>query len=160
MEWWAQSVDLGSANWRTWGFSPLSIRPLTGRWTFDLLIASLMPNLLHHYTTQKWRTSHTKSRCALIVISNPVMVGPGSLSHASPAEQGHQSITDGTCPAVWAGDANDCPQKEQTDTRLTISLGQQACTRKVKPIWILRRQEMVGWQWHQLDHMQIICTSL
>jgi len=21
-------------------------------------------------------------------------------------------------------------------------------------------QEMMGWQWHQLDHMQIICTSL
>jgi len=22
------------------------------------------------------------------------------------------------------------------------------------------KQEMMGWQWHQLDHMQIICTSL
>ena len=21
-------------------------------------------------------------------------------------------------------------------------------------------EEMMGWQWHQLDHMQIICTSL
>jgi len=21
-------------------------------------------------------------------------------------------------------------------------------------------QEMMGWQWHQLDHMQITCTSL
>jgi len=21
-------------------------------------------------------------------------------------------------------------------------------------------QEMTGWQWHQLDHMQIICTLL
>jgi len=20
------------------------------------------------------------------------------------------------------------------------------------------KQEMMGWQWHQLDHMQIICT--
>jgi len=28
-----------------------------------------------------------------------------------------------------------------------------------KPFWILE-QEMMGWQWHQLDHMQIICTSL
>jgi len=26
--------------------------------------------------------------------------------------------------------------------------------------WILLKQEMIGWQWHQLDHMQIICTSL
>jgi len=25
---------------------------------------------------------------------------------------------------------------------------------KGKPLWILREQEMVGWQWHQLDHMQ------
>jgi len=33
-------------------------------------------------------------------------------------------------------------------------------TRKVKPISILMKQEMMGWQWHQLDHMQIICTSL
>jgi len=22
------------------------------------------------------------------------------------------------------------------------------------------KQEMMGWQWHQLDHMQIICISL
>jgi len=22
------------------------------------------------------------------------------------------------------------------------------------------KQEMMGWQWHQLDHMQIICTFL
>jgi len=22
------------------------------------------------------------------------------------------------------------------------------------------KQEMMDWQWHQLDHMQIICTSL
>jgi len=36
----------------------------------------------------------------------------------------------------------------------------QAGTRKVKPIWILMMEEMMGWQWHQLDHMQVICTSL
>ena len=35
-----------------------------------------------------------------------------------------------------------------------------ACTRQVKPFWILMKQKMMGWQWHQLDHMQIICTSL
>jgi len=29
-----------------------------------------------------------------------------------------------------------------------------ASTRKIKQMW------MMGWQWHQLDHMQIICTSL
>jgi len=29
-----------------------------------------------------------------------------------------------------------------------------------KPFRILLMQEMIGWQWHQLDHMQIICTSL
>jgi len=32
--------------------------------------------------------------------------------------------------------------------------------RKVKLIWILIKQETMGWQRHQLDHMQIICTSL
>jgi len=31
---------------------------------------------------------------------------------------------------------------------------------KVKPLWILMKQDMMGWQWHQPDHMQIICTSL
>ena len=31
---------------------------------------------------------------------------------------------------------------------------------KDKPSWILLKQEMMGWQWHQLDHMQVICTSL
>jgi len=30
---------------------------------------------------------------------------------------------------------------------------------KGKPFWILLEQEMIGWQWHQLDHMQIICSS-
>jgi len=31
---------------------------------------------------------------------------------------------------------------------------------KSKPFCILLEQEMMGWQCHQLDHMQIICTSL
>ena len=31
---------------------------------------------------------------------------------------------------------------------------------KGTPFWILLEQEILGWQWHQLDHMQIICTSL
>jgi len=31
---------------------------------------------------------------------------------------------------------------------------------KGKPFRTLLEQEMVGWQWHQLDHMLIICTSL
>jgi len=25
---------------------------------------------------------------------------------------------------------------------------------------MLMKQEMMGWQWQQMDHMQIICTSL
>jgi len=33
-------------------------------------------------------------------------------------------------------------------------------TRKVKPIWTLTKQEMTGWQWHQLEPVQIICTLL
>ena len=31
---------------------------------------------------------------------------------------------------------------------------------KGRPFWILLEQQMMRWQWHQLDHMQIICTSL
>jgi len=30
---------------------------------------------------------------------------------------------------------------------------------KGKPFWILMEQETMRWQWHQLDHVQIICTS-
>jgi len=33
-------------------------------------------------------------------------------------------------------------------------------TTKVKPIWILMKQETTEWQWHQPDHMQIIYTLL
>jgi len=29
-----------------------------------------------------------------------------------------------------------------------------------EPFWILMKQEMMGWQWHQLDHMQIIFILL
>jgi len=50
-----------------------------------------------------------------------------------------------------------------TDTHLTASFPGQSGytgTRKVKKIWILMKQEMTGWKWHQLDHMQIICTLL
>jgi len=32
--------------------------------------------------------------------------------------------------------------------------------KKVKPFWILMKQETMGWQWHPLDYMQIICTTL
>jgi len=31
---------------------------------------------------------------------------------------------------------------------------------KGKPFWILLEQEVMGWQWHLLDHMQVICTLL
>jgi len=31
---------------------------------------------------------------------------------------------------------------------------------KGKAFWILLEQEMMGCQWHQLDHMEIICSSL
>jgi len=48
-----------------------------------------------------------------------------------------------------------------THTRLTAlcpGLTGWAGTRKIKPIWILEKQES-EWQWHQLGHMQV-CTSL
>jgi len=31
---------------------------------------------------------------------------------------------------------------------------------KGKPFWILLEQEMMEWQRHHLDHMEVICTSL
>jgi len=32
--------------------------------------------------------------------------------------------------------------------------------KKAKPFCILMKQEMMGWQWHQLHHVQVIGTSL
>jgi len=29
---------------------------------------------------------------------------------------------------------------------------------KIKPIWILMKQEIMGWQWHRLDHMKSFAT--
>ena len=46
----------------------------------------------------------------------------------------------------------------QSDIRLTASFsGQpgQAGTRKVKRIWMLIKQVMMGWQWQQLDHSHL-----
>jgi len=31
---------------------------------------------------------------------------------------------------------------------------------KSTPFWILMKEEMMRWQWHQLDHMQVSCTLL
>jgi len=44
---------------------------------------------------------------------------------------------------------------------MAFSRGQPGISQhqKSKPFWILLQQEM-RWQWHQLDHMQIICISL
>ena len=77
-------------------------------------------------------------------------------------------------PSRWSDvfTSNTCTSKHShsptftqyaTDTHLADSFPRQpgqAGTRKVKQIWILMKQEMMGSQWHQLDHMQIICTLL
>jgi len=58
---------------------------------------------------------------------------------------------------------NTHPSPSKTVTHLTACFPGQpekASTRNIKPIWILMKQEMMGWQWHQLDHMQIISTLL
>jgi len=40
--------------------------------------------------------------------------------------------------------------------RTTMVSWQQKC----KPLWILMKLKKMWWQWHQLDQVQIICTSL
>jgi len=45
----------------------------------------------------------------------------------------------------------------ETDTHSVASFQGQPGTRNVRT---LMKQETMGWQWHQLDHMRIICTSL
>ena len=59
------------------------------------------------------------------------------------------------------GGWTDTHTHSHTHTSLTAlfpGLPGWAGTRKVKPIWILLKQDS-GWQWHQLGHMQV-CTSL
>jgi len=54
-------------------------------------------------------------------------------------------------------------KNRQTRRRLMASFPEQpgyAGPRQNKPFWILTKQKIIGWQWHQLDHMQIICTLL
>jgi len=56
-----------------------------------------------------------------------------------------------------------CFQHRQTDTRLTAFFSRTTWVsrhQKGKPFWILLEQEILGWQWHQLDHMQITCILL
>ena len=44
---------------------------------------------------------------------------------------------------------------------MTLCPGLPGCRyQKDKPFWILLNTEMTGWQWHQLNSMQAICTSL
>jgi len=33
-------------------------------------------------------------------------------------------------------------------------------TTNVKPFWILMKQEVMGWRWHQLDNMQHLITHI
>jgi len=51
-----------------------------------------------------------------------------------------------------------------TETHTFISLFSRTTSvsrhQKGKPFCILLKQDMMRWQWHQLDHMQIICTTL
>ena len=51
-----------------------------------------------------------------------------------------------------------CPPTHTRLTALFRDYQRWAGTRKVKPIWILLKQDS-EWQWHQLGHMQV-CTSL
>jgi len=49
-------------------------------------------------------------------------------------------------------------QKSIEWTLLQDNLGKPAPKRYTN--WMLTKQKMVRWHWHQLDHMQIICVSL
>jgi len=55
---------------------------------------------------------------------------------------------------------NESDQKNYTFIGLFSRTTWVSRHQKGTPFWILRKQETMGWQWHQLDHMQIICTTL
>jgi len=52
-------------------------------------------------------------------------------------------------------------QTDRQDRQQFDSIGRTVLQKVAqKPIWSLMKQEMMGWQWHQLNHAQIICISL
>jgi len=61
---------------------------------------------------------------------------------------------------IWKGIRH---RYRQTNTHLVASLPEQptwANNKNVKSFWILRKEDMMRSQWHQLNNMQMICTSL
>ena len=59
--------------------------------------------------------------------------------------------------------SNHTDRQTDTDTRLNGLFSRTTWVsrhQKGKLFWILLKQEMMGWQWHQMHHMQIICTTL
>ena len=72
----------------------------------------------------------------------------------------HYDLKTGIHPISPSRNLEDTKLYRQTGTRFTASFPGQDGTRKVKTFRILMKQEMIGWQWHWLDHMRIICTTL
>jgi len=85
-----------------------------------------------------------KSMCAYYAPSTPPMIGVGVLSLPVPSPSAYDK-----------GLLLLHPFNGLFSRTAWVSRHQ-----KGKPFWILMKQEMMGWHWHQLDHMQIICTSL
>ena len=81
------------------------------------------------------------------------------------SQDGYPSCYSCTYTAVWYCSITELAlsldeDKDTTNSVNALKLPGQTGTRKVKPIRISVKQEVTGWYWHQLDHMQIICTSL
>jgi len=65
------------------------------------------------------------------------------------------------CMALFCKASRDCRPTTTTSVYQPFSRTTWVGWRqKGRPFWILLEQEMTGWQWHQLDNMQIICTLL
>jgi len=122
-----------------------------------------LPDKRVHNGTHNLRLSHrficpallhkTHTHPAFPLYSNCIKAAAASINlHFNkrfPAEPGFAS-SPGLFPPLVA------EENRQTDTHLMASL---PGTKKVKPFWI-SRSKMMGRHWYQLDHLQIICTSL
>jgi len=82
---------------------------------------------------------------------------PTSTRHPSPWSH---SLSMPRCSRRLVGINQNMPHNTTSIPHHSTVYRPDASTRKVKQIWILMKQEMMRWQWHQLDHMQITCTSL
>jgi len=135
----------------------LSERRLIVCWNFNICCSSrATSSMLRHrmFTPSDRYFSFLSLRLKVLILSSWTVLNRKPVTKYCSFKSYKTAVISAQNNTVYA-------TKHHTHTRLTAlcpGLPRWAGTRKVKPIWILLKQDS-EWQWHQLGHMQI-CTSL